>query len=158
MPSFSLPLVNSSQILNGVGLVLQYSLLGFIYYFIYRMVRFGYADLSRSSAAAKAEETVGLGGARLRVLETGEESIPESDYLIGDQISIGRSLNHTIVLTNAFVSYDHAIIERRKNHYVLSDLNSTNGTFVNGDKIQGDYRLEQGDEIRIGIVTFRFER
>lgn len=63
--------------------------------------------------------------------------------------TIGRSSDNTIVLDVPDVSRRHARIERSGNHVRIYDLNSTNGTRINGEAIHIS-DIEEGDEIRIG--------
>jgi hypothetical protein len=75
--------------------------------------------------------------------------------LAGDVITIGRApLNH-IVIDNPAVSAQHAILARVADTYWLKDLNSTNGTQVNGVSIT-DAELKDGDKIRFGSVVAVF--
>jgi pSer/pThr/pTyr-binding forkhead associated (FHA) protein len=69
-----------------------------------------------------------------------------------NKITIGRDKTNNIVLNDALVSRDHAVIQKIKNVYYLKDLESTNGTFVNGEQIPaGKYcALEHTDRILIG--------
>jgi len=155
-----LPIINIGQVFAAIGLVFQYSLLLLIYYFLYRMVRFGYLDLQgrRSPAIEKNTLSVNTALAKITVIDAGTEQLSQMDYVIHEGLTIGRNQNNTIILDDPFVSYEHACISRSRQNYVLTDLNSTNGTLVNGSKIQGDIILNPGDEIRMGVVTFRFER
>lgn len=66
--------------------------------------------------------------------------------------TIGRSPDNTIVLDASDVSRHHARIERSGNHLRIHDLNSTNGTRVNGEAIHIS-DIQPGDEIRIGGQT-----
>lgn len=67
---------------------------------------------------------------------------------IGNKISIGRNQANQLVLPSQSVSGFHAQIYFEDGRYMLEDLNSTNGTFINGTKV--DKRsLQPGDEIRI---------
>ena len=66
-----------------------------------------------------------------------------------DEIIIGRDSGNDVQIDNAAVSREHAKIIRGPNHYFVEDLNSTNGTFVNGKKINKKY-LKEDDEISIG--------
>ena len=84
-------------------------------------------------------------------------------YILPSEINkIGRNpLTNIIVLNHQSISKDHALIEFSSNGSVsISDLNSSNGTFVNGEKIPSNlkYNLNQGDIIRFGkdptIFTF----
>jgi pSer/pThr/pTyr-binding forkhead associated (FHA) protein len=75
--------------------------------------------------------------------------------LVGGVITIGRApLNH-IVIDNPEVSAQHAILMRVADSYRLKDLNSTNGTQINGVSIT-DTELKDGDKIRFGSVVAVF--
>lgn len=68
------------------------------------------------------------------------------------QITIGRESDNDIVLDNKLVSRHHAMIQKIKNVFFLKDLNSTNGTFLNGEKVPADkyIRLNSGDKVTVG--------
>jgi len=67
---------------------------------------------------------------------------------------IGRGRTNRIILLDNKVSARHAQIDCRGGEYVLRDLDSTNGTFVNGQAVQ-DVALKVGDEVRVGQTTLR---
>lgn len=76
--------------------------------------------------------------------------------------TIGRHTKNDITVDDVAVSAQHAVIESRENgylngycEYVLIDLDSTNGTYVNDEKIS-EQRLMNGDLVRIAWNTFRF--
>jgi pSer/pThr/pTyr-binding forkhead associated (FHA) protein len=72
-------------------------------------------------------------------------------------ITIGRLPENTICISNMGISRRHSKIERdSNNNYVLSDLNSLNGTFVNNNKVK-KIALSHGDKITIGKYTILFE-
>ncbi len=71
-------------------------------------------------------------------------------------ITIGRLPGNTIVLGDPTVSGQHAVIRRDGAAYLLTDLGSSNGTFVNGERITGSQRLAPGDQIQFGAVSLRF--
>jgi hypothetical protein len=76
-------------------------------------------------------------------------------HKLGNLTTIGRApLNH-IVIDNPAVSAQHAIIGRSADSYRLKDLDSTNGTQVNGVFIT-DVELKDGDKIRFGSVVAVF--
>jgi len=72
--------------------------------------------------------------------------------------TIGRSDGCTVVIPLPNVSRLHARIELQHDRYVLFDAGSANGTFVNGKRIEQDYKLNTGDEIWLGSgeVALRF--
>ncbi|MCI5727868.1 MAG: FHA domain-containing protein [Clostridium sp.] len=74
---------------------------------------------------------------------------------VRNDITIGRKEDNSVVLNDQHVSGNHAILSIRNEALVLEDLNSTNGTLVNGKKISGRVRLNINDEIRIGTTKFK---
>jgi pSer/pThr/pTyr-binding forkhead associated (FHA) protein len=69
---------------------------------------------------------------------------------------IGRSIeNCEIALNDTFLSSQHARLELRGDEWVLEDLRSTNGTFVNEVEVRGPVTVEDGDIIRVGRVEMR---
>ncbi len=91
------------------------------------------------------EITLQLGDKVLATYETGNEDV-----------TIGRSSNNDIQIDNLAVSGKHARIRKVLNAYLIEDLGSTNGTFVNEKKIDR-YELLDGDRVTIGkhILLFR---
>ena len=71
--------------------------------------------------------------------------------------SLGRHPNNSIQLLDKIVSKEHCIVEFRVDHYVLRDLGSLNGTYINGERVQGEQALRHGDEIALGSTRARFE-
>ena len=67
-----------------------------------------------------------------------------------DSLTIGRDADNDAVIDHPVVSRFHAQIRRRDGSFYLVDLNSTNGTFINGKQIKGKRVLRAGDVIRIG--------
>jgi ABC transport system ATP-binding/permease protein len=71
-------------------------------------------------------------------------------------LSIGRDPTNDMVINHPSASRYHAQIKIQSGRYTLFDLNSTNGTFVNGDLVVGSHALEPGDAIRIGSTQMVF--
>ncbi|MGL5766052.1 MAG: FHA domain-containing protein [Sarcina sp.] len=69
--------------------------------------------------------------------------------------SIGRGEECTVVLTDNYASTKHARIVVKDNILILEDLNSTNGTYLNGERIKGRVKLFTKDEIRVGTAVFK---
>ena len=79
---------------------------------------------------------------------------PERFALLGDRMTIGRQGD--VLLHHSSVSRAHALIERREDGWLVSDLGSRNGTFVNGVAVQRRL-LVPGDVVAFGRVKLRFE-
>lgn len=72
-----------------------------------------------------------------------------------DELFLGRGYDCDIALDDGAASRRHAAIQRDSEGYVLVDLNSTNGTFVNNAQVT-QHRLTAGDQIRIGSHVFKY--
>lgn len=70
--------------------------------------------------------------------------------LVRDEYTIGRREGHTIRLTERNVSRDHARLKKDDDAYVVEDLGSYNGVFVNGHRVVEPQRLQHGDLLLIG--------
>jgi pSer/pThr/pTyr-binding forkhead associated (FHA) protein len=69
-------------------------------------------------------------------------------------VTIGRDKDNNIVVSDNYVGRHHLqLIQDDRGNYLVSDLNSTNGTYVNGKKITGQVHLNPDDIIRIGNTT-----
>jgi hypothetical protein len=80
--------------------------------------------------------------------------------LLDSAYTIGRAPDNTISIADGSVSSNHARVLRTPEGFVLEDLQSRNGTFVNGEKVDGTRMLADGDLIRFGkiIMTFNVAR
>ncbi len=76
--------------------------------------------------------------------------------LTGGRLTVGKGPGNDIVLSDARVSRLHASLEKFAEGWCVNDLGSSNGTFVNGDRIWGARRLRHGDEIRVGQTRLLF--
>src|SRR2546429_2239045 len=72
-------------------------------------------------------------------------------------VNLGRADYNDIVLPDPSISTSHAKLQRREGVWVLVDLESTNGTFVEGERVQGDAPLAPGATVRLGDVQLVFE-
>lgn len=90
---------------------------------------------------------------RFRALDARTDEAPEF-RMLKSEATIGSGEDNHLVIRRASVSRRHASIAFRKDHYEISDLGSTNGTFVNGRRVSGSVDVEVGDEIRFGDALF----
>ena len=106
----------------------------------------------RFTIVSRMRETGGGLGAGSLVLSSGER------ITLGQTvITIGRLPDQTIPVPDANVSRRHAEIRPAGSSYVLVDLGSTNGSKVNGARIQNEHVLRDGDIVSVGITHLRFE-
>jgi pSer/pThr/pTyr-binding forkhead associated (FHA) protein len=100
-------------------------------------------------AAAQRKATTGTGG-RLVSLDDGREYV-----VTGSSVTVGRDASCDVVVTSKNVSRRHCEVMATPKGYLVID-GSTNGTLVNGQKIDGQQLLARGDVIRCGEYEFRF--
>jgi hypothetical protein len=87
------------------------------------------------------------------VLDVGEEVVLDSTAL-----TIGRGAQNDVALVgDDFASARHARIEPRRDGVWVHDVGSTNGTYVNGVRIDRPRKLVDGDVVRVGETDLRFE-
>lgn len=91
-----------------------------------------------------------------RLVSDGVDPAVRYDISDGEHI-VGRSPDADVVVSDHSVSRRHARIDRHGQHVVVVDLRSSNGTFVNGRRVEGRTGLAAGDVVRLGAVELRFE-
>lgn len=155
------------QVLSILVIALQYSLVILLYYFLYRVVKIASKDLNKVAFDEPAtslvryapdEDSNFADSPRLIVLDDKNALLSQTVFTIDDSLSIGRSQHNDLIINDNFVSHEHACISKSKHNYLLADLNSTNGTILNGQQIEEETALNYGDVIQIGAVTLKFER
>lgn len=78
--------------------------------------------------------------------------------LEGDLITVGRDASNTIQINDAEISRRHALLEFQGGKYLIKDAGSTNGTHVNGQRLNAPYVLKPGDVISFGEqIVLAFE-
>jgi two-component system NtrC family sensor kinase len=77
--------------------------------------------------------------------------------LEGPAIGLGRDSSNVVQVHDTEVSRQHAEIRRVDGGYVIADLDSSNGTFVNGQRIR-EHRLASGDQVQVGGTLMLFTR
>jgi hypothetical protein len=146
----------TGEILRILLLLLQIGFLLLLYLTLFRFAASMLRDLRNAETAQLASRT-GIG--RLAVLESPEnEPQAGSTIALGPINSLGRNVNNTIYIEDDFASANHAMLTFRGRSWFIEDQGSTNGTYVNGHRIDRPVALSYGDELTIGRVRMRLER
>jgi len=124
-----------------------------LYLFIWQLATVIWKDLRRP--AAGLSQTARPKGELLVIAAGGTAYHPGHGFPLLSETTIGRAPNNTIVLTDSFVSARHAKLAFRNGEWWLSDLGSKNGTWLNGERIEGEVLLRPGNLLTIGQVTLR---
>ena len=96
---------------------------------------------------------MGAHEARLSLLES-VDPVPAEYSLFKDEVSLGRGEDNDVVIPHASVSRAHARLMRRNGVFELTDLNSTNGTYLDEQPVRGSVRVNSGNQVRLGDVRF----
>ncbi|MGI8928755.1 MAG: FHA domain-containing protein [Candidatus Limnocylindrales bacterium] len=124
-----------------------------IYLFLFMVARALWNDLRAGVAGA------GRPLGRLAVIAAQEgRPAPGTSIPLDAVNSIGRDVNNAIVIDDSFVSAEHALLTFRGRAWYVEDRGSTNGTWLNGQRVEGLVPLGYGDELQIGQVRLRLER
>jgi pSer/pThr/pTyr-binding forkhead associated (FHA) protein len=146
----------TGDILRLVLLALQLGFVALLYLVLFRFASSLVRDLRGAEQAQLASRT-GIG--RLTVLESPADEPPaNSTIALGPINSIGRNVNNTIYVEDDFVSTTHAMLTFRGRSWFVEDQGSTNGTYVNGHRIDRPVALSFGDEVTVGRVRMRLDR
>jgi FHA domain-containing protein len=141
-----------------VVLIARLSLVLVLYLFLLAVVRAVYRDLrSAGTARAPAAPARQAGVPQLVVLAAGQ-----TDYQVGQQFRLrnptllGRDPASDIPVEDDFVSAQHLRLLPGSGGWLAQDLNSTNGTRINGARLQGTAPLKSGDILDVGRLRLRF--
>lgn len=125
-----------------------------IYLFLFRILTALLADM-RIKGMPKEAKDYGC----LEVLTGGELLNKGRVFRIDHKgLTLGRGKNNDVVLADHYASMDHAYLVHRKGVTTIEDLGSTNGTWVNGERINSTVQLVTGDYVKIGSITFQYSR
>ena len=153
--------------------ILKLCLLALLYLFFFRVLRAVWAELKTPAPAPTPAPVVSVGGVpgpsaagvatrkerkaaeraaksapHLAVLEPAEER--GRNYPLGNEASIGRAAGCQITLDDTYVSQLHARVFTNEGQWFVEDLGSTNGTWLNRQKVAGPMVLRRGDRLQVG--------
>jgi hypothetical protein len=158
---------------EGLLTVLKFCFLALLYLFLFRVVRIVRLELKPVKAAMPAEAVAAApvaapskrekkerkerSGPALYLLEP--EGRHGESYPLTEEVSVGRAPGCGVVLDDdTFVSQVHARLFRRGRETYVEDLGSTNGTFVNGERVSEVTRLRHGDRVQFGSTVAEITR
>jgi pSer/pThr/pTyr-binding forkhead associated (FHA) protein len=126
-------------------------LLGLLYLFLFAAVRAG-MGLIRRGAPSQAERPLEL------VVIAGPPELAGVRIPLDARVRVGRAPGLELVIADDFVSTIHAQVSPTPDGPALEDLDSTNGTVLNGHRVTAPVILQAGDEIEIGTVRLKVSR
>ncbi len=139
--------------LNVIILFLRVAVVGLLYFFLWQVLQVVTGDLRGSGASSS-----GLANpyGQLVVTNAGQTGLPVGKiFPLSPVTTIGRNTESSVSLNDNFMSGDHARLELQTDEWILRDLNSTNGTYLNGFEVRDATSVNSGDIIRVGRVELR---
>ena len=145
--------------------VLKIALLVLLYFFIWRAVRTVVGDLYGTREAPRSRRP-----AKPKARPAGRRKLPTKIFVLDQRgrktathrlngtLQIGRAPTCQIRLDDNYISQLHAKISDRNGAWVVEDLGSTNGTYLNQRKVTAPTEISAGDRIRVGKTVLEVRR
>jgi len=149
--------------------VLKYAFLALLYFFVFRAIRAVAVEIS-GRAAARAGGTVetrqprqaprGRGKAKAPtvLVVRGEDGRKIRSHQLRETMQIGRAEACHVRIDDRYASQFHARLYPRNGSWYVEDLGSTNGTYLNKQRLNGTSEVHAGDVVRIGKTTLELRR
>jgi pSer/pThr/pTyr-binding forkhead associated (FHA) protein len=159
-------MILASTTYESVLLILKLAFLVLLYLFIWRIVRTSGRDLHlpqesfilRPAVAGGAAVPQTANAGRLVVVQSKVLDVGEEFELDSRALTVGRGTQNDVSIDgDEFASARHVRIEPRRDGVWVSDIGSTNGTYVNGMRIDRPRKLARGDVVRVGETELRYD-
>ena len=151
---------------DPLSTALKFGFLAVLFLFLLVIARSAYRDLRRTAQpapdatgfhAAVGHAEVQRGNDAWLIAERGGGLTRDQRFDLIGGLSIGRSKDADVRIDDRYASSIHARLFTREGRHIVEDMNSTNGTTLNGAALNGEAELVDGDTIQIGDTVFRFE-
>ncbi|MFL5899469.1 MAG: FHA domain-containing protein [Solirubrobacterales bacterium] len=151
---------------DPVSVALKFGFLAVLYLFVLVIARSAFKDLRRTVApapdatgfhAAPAFSEAPRGPDGWLIAERGGALEQGRRFDLIGGLSIGRSKEADIRIDDRYASSLHARVFSREGRFYVEDMNSTNGTLLNGATLHGEAELIDNDSVQIGDTVFRLE-
>ena len=146
--------------------VLKYALLALLYFFVFRAIRSVVGEVAgrrprprsepRPAPAARASSR----GKRppSSVVVHGPDGAKPSTVRLADPTDVGRSSSCAITVDDTYVSQRHARFFARDGGWYVEDMGSTNGTYLNDQRVTQPAEVHAGDVVRLGKTVLELRR
>lgn len=154
-------LENTMLTFEWVMLLLRIAFIGLIYVFLYQIARVALRELVTIGQMSGQQESRAPARRRLTaslvVTDPAKSSLGMDEHIpLSTYTTIGRESANVLVIDDSFTSSNHAEIVHEGGRWLVRDLGSTNGTFVNGRRVNGQCLVDHGDRIAFGNVVVTF--
>ena len=151
---------------DPISVALKFGFLAVLYLFVLVIARSAFKDLRRTLApapdatgfhAAPAFSEAPRGPDGWLVVERGGGLERDQRFDLIGGLSVGRSKDADVRIEDRYASSIHARVFSREGRFYVEDMNSTNGTLLNGATLHGEAELIDGDTVQIGDTVFKLE-
>ncbi|MBA3943799.1 MAG: FHA domain-containing protein [Herpetosiphonaceae bacterium] len=136
-------------------LALRIAVIFLLYLFLYQVLR----AITRELRTAGSEQSVASQYGHLVVVNAGQTGLtPGKRFPLNQVNTIGRAMTNDVALNDTFLSSEHALLQWDGKTWLLEDLESTNGTRLNGREVDQPAPLTYGDTIQLGHIDLKLSR
>jgi pSer/pThr/pTyr-binding forkhead associated (FHA) protein len=140
---------------------LKYGLLALLFLFIWRSMRWAVrglnVDRTATSRGGRGKEPTPTPPPTTLVVYPPDGARPRT-FKMATSMTVGRALECEVRLEDTYASQQHARVFGKESSWYVEDLGSTNGTFVNDQKLAAPAMVQPGDRIRIGTTVLELRR
>ena len=165
MPTFT-PVVAQSVTPFALS-ALKYGLFALLVLFLWRSMRWAVRGLSMEAAPTRNTRgrrpkeasdgpTITPGVSDVVIRMDGQK--PRTVRVASDSLVIGRAPECELAIDDTYVSQQHARVFAKTGAWYVEDLGSTNGTFVNEQRLSSPAMVQAGDEVRVGTTVMELRR
>jgi pSer/pThr/pTyr-binding forkhead associated (FHA) protein len=159
------PSLDNQNLLRGLEVIV----VALIWLFFFRVIRAVWVEVrppkvavagpdAESSAAARPPAERRTRGARLQLKVVEPQERRGQTFELTDEVTLGRAAGCGVRVEDAYTSSIHARLFRRNGSLWVEDLGSTNGTWVNAERIGSAIKLGKGDLLQVGGTVFEVSR
>jgi pSer/pThr/pTyr-binding forkhead associated (FHA) protein len=149
--------------------VLKYAFLALLYFFVFRAIRAVALEIAARPAARRSagvESRPARPASRQRgkakvptvLVVRGEDGRKIGSHQLRETLQVGRADACHVRLEDRYASQFHARLYPRNGSWYVEDLGSTNGTYLNRQRLNGSAEVHAGDVVRIGKTTLELRR
>ncbi|MEZ5181176.1 MAG: FHA domain-containing protein [Acidimicrobiales bacterium] len=142
--------------------ILKLCLLALLYLFFFRVLRAVWAEIrapkpvlataapASPRQAARQARKIERQAAPVQLAIVAPPELRGRTFPLGDEVTVGRAAGCGVTLDDTYASQLHARVFSREGQLFVEDLGSTNGTYLNRQKVQGPQAMRRGDRLQVG--------
>ncbi|MGH2560982.1 MAG: FHA domain-containing protein [Thermomicrobiales bacterium] len=136
---------------------LRLALVALLYLFLYQVARVTMREIVLLARRDEERPATGQTFAHLIVMDPAASELTTGEtFSVASRTIVGRHVTCDVIIEEPYVSGEHAELSAVSGQWFLRDLSSTNGTFLNGERLDGYADIHPGDVVQFGRVKLEF--